>query len=420
MFSEVKSEFEHDTMEAATKAAFDDAAATGGRVFPCVVSRQGSRVTITTAFPMAFIGKHVRADSVVKGSNPLHHTNRPLMPEHVRTIYNYLKSNPDRYLLPPVTLNVRKMPQVHVIRTNAAVRAGYMIIADETMFYVTDGQHRIAAIAGHHAGKTFTPGIIDEKEDMGNNAVSVLIIIEPEMAQIHQDFADAAQTKQIPASLLAAYNMREPINRVLSRIVEETPLFKGRIDATSKTLPKASPAMFLLNQVRGLLKELLAGDYALSDEQLSRIAAQRLGAPSQQDKFMAETLTLLSVLSQKMEPWMRIADIPTDGTGGSQIIPNLRQKYLNMTASGLVIIGRVAYEINKDPGDSQKLLQYDRLATRINWRRDADIWRGNVVADGGRLVTLRTAINRAAEAAKRELRLAGDGTGLFAAEFTNE
>lgn len=403
--SEVTREFEHDSMADAATAAMDDATSTGGRVFPCVVSHQGDRLTITTAFPMSLIGKHVKADSAVKGGNPLNHTNRPLMPEHVKTIYNYLKNNADRYLLPPVTLNVRKMPQVHVVRTNAAVRAGYLVITDETMFYVTDGQHRIAAIAGHYAGRNFTPGIIDEKEDMASNAISVLIIVEKEIAQIHQDFADAAQTKQIPASLLAAYNMREPINRVLTRIVEESPLLKGRIDSTSKTLPKASPAMFLLNQIRGFLKELLAEDYGLGDEQLSRIAAQRLGSRDQQDKFVEETLTLLRILTEKMEPWARIAAVPTDGTGGTQVIPDLRPKYLNMTASGLVIIGRTAYEINKFPTDEEKVSWYECLATQIDWRRDAEIWHGNVIAEGGKLVTLRTAINQAAQAVKSQLGL---------------
>lgn len=405
IFTEVTSEIEHDSMEAAMRTAMEDGATSGGRVFPCIVSKQGERSNITTAFPLSFIRKHVKADSVIKGGNPRDHTNRPLMPEHVKTIYDYLKNNADRYLLPPVTLNVRKMPQIHVVRMNAAVRAGYLVITDETIFYVTDGQHRIAAISGHHAGKNATPGVIDEIEEMGSDAISVLLVVESEMDQIHQDFADAAQTKQIPASLLATYNMREPINRVLTRIVEESPFLKGRLDSTSKTLPKASPAMFLLNQLRGFLKELLAGDYALSDEQLSRIAAQRLASQEQQDKFVEETLTLIRILAAKMEPWSRIVAVPTDGTGVTQVIPDLRQKYLNMTSSGLVIIGRIAYDINKLPTDIEKMSLYENLATQIDWRREAVIWQNNVVTGAGKLVTLRAAINQAAKGVKTQLGL---------------
>jgi hypothetical protein len=85
------------------------------------------------------------------------------------------------------------------------------------------------------------------------------------MARIHQDFADAAQTKQIPASLLEAFNTREPVNRVLTKIVDESEFFRGGIDETSKSLSKNSPATFLLNQVPGMVKELPFHDYALAE-----------------------------------------------------------------------------------------------------------------------------------------------------------
>lgn len=400
--SGVTREIEHESVEAARNAANEDAASSGGRVFPCVVFIQGGRVCISTAFPLSFVAKHVKPDSALKGGDPRSTTNRPMIPEHVNVIRNYLKNNRNAYILPPVTLNVRKMPQVHVPRSNSAVRSGFLVVPDETVFYVTDGQHRIAAIAGHSGGKNPIPGVLAEDPEIGADGLAVLIVVEPELTRIHQDFADAAQTKQIPPSLLAAYNMREPVNRVLQQIVNKSELLRGRVDETSKTLPKLSQSLFLLNQVRSLLKELLVGDFGVTDDAFSRAAAQRLSTTEEQDAFVEQTLQLLNVLQAKMEPWNRIVSMPKSSSVANQI-PDLRRIYLNLTATGLVIIGHVAFEINKSALEIDRMNAYAALATKLDWHRTAALWRGKVVTTEGKLITMRGPVKEAAQAAMKAL-----------------
>jgi DGQHR domain-containing protein len=327
------------------------------------------------------------------------------MPDHVRTIKGYLDDNKEAYILPPVTLNIRQVPQLFVPVTNAAVRSGFLVVPDETVFYVTDGQHRIAAISGFQAGNKFVAGVLDEDPERGADGLAVLIVVEENLVRIHQDFADAAQTKQIPASLLAAYNMREPINRVLHRIVNESELLKGRIDETSKTLPKLSQNLFLLNQVRGMIKELLVGDYGLSDDALSRVAEQRLGRVDLQDSFVRQTLQLLEVLATKMDPWDKIAQLPIGGAQANQI-PDFRQEFLNLTATGLVILGHTAYEINKQKNlEADRLEAYSKLATEIDWHRSAALWQGTVMTPDGKLVTSRVPVKAAKDRVTKALRL---------------
>ena len=206
--------------------------------------------------------------------------------------------------MPPVTLNMRKQPRVHAHATNAAIKSGYLVVDDSTLFYVTDGQHRIAAISGHDESKRHVYGVIDENEDFRDHGMAVQIVYEPDIAMIHQDFADAAQTKSIPASLLAAYNMREPVNRVLAEIVEST-FLRGRVDETSKSLPKLSQNLFLLNQVRGFVKELLIGDYAMADVPLDRLAKERIGSREAQDRFVQSARRVVEILATEMMPWTR-------------------------------------------------------------------------------------------------------------------
>lgn len=403
MLSIVEKPFEHDSVAQARDAALEAAASTGGRVFPCQVFTQGERLMISTSFPFSFVAKQVAFDWAQKGGNPRTATNRPLMYEHVKSIRDYLLNNPSFYILPPVTLNIRHMPQVHVAKANVAVRVGFMVIDDSTVFYITDGQHRIAAVSGVPTAKPPLPGVLNISPEMANHGMSVMLVIEPEIERIHQDFADAAQTKQIPPSLLAAYNMREPVNRVLAKIIDRSPLLKGRVDETAKTLPKLSQNLFLLNQIRGFIKELLVGDYGMEEKAFSRNASERLATVAQQDSFIHQTLQLIEILTAKMMPWKDIVDLPL-GRAEANLIPDLRGEYLNMTATGLVIIGRVAYEINKMPSELDRLQKYSELATQIDWRRKAPIWKGTVV-NGDKLVTNRGPVGLAANAVKEALGL---------------
>jgi DGQHR domain-containing protein len=385
---------QHDSLIAAQQAANEAAAASGGRVFTCVVFQQGGRLMLTTAFSYAFLVRHVVAESAAKGGNPRAFTNRPVDTGHVRSIAKYLSDNEDDYILPPVTLNVRDVPAIHIPRGNFATTVGFVVIGDETRFSITDGQHRLLAISRR------SDALPDESKFM-SDSISVVIVIEPQLARIHQDFADAARTKQIPASLLAAFNTREPMNRVLTQIVDESSFFRGRIDETSKSLSKNASQTFLLNQVRGMVKELLFHDYALSEASIPARSAQEIRTAEQQDAFVKRTIAMLDTLTKHMTPWNSIVELPTAGGPANQVV-DYRQHYINMTATGLVIIGHVAYEIEKNPDADWREARYIDLATKVDWRRDAPIWQGNIITDG-KISTVRGPGRVAAQAVMKEI-----------------
>jgi DNA sulfur modification protein DndB len=385
---------EHDSLTAAQAAASEAASASGGRVFTCVVFQQGGRLMLTSAFSYAFLTRHVFPESAVKGGNPRTATNRPVDTSHVRSITKYLTDNEGNYILPPLTLNVRSVPAIHIPRGNFAMTVGFVVIGDETRFSITDGQHRLMAITRRSEN-------LPDDSTFLSDSISVVIVVEPDLARIHQDFADAAQTKQIPASLLAAFNTREPLNRVLTKIVDESQFFRGRIDETSKSLSKNSPAAFLLNQVRGMVKELLFHDYALSEASIPARSKQVIGTTEAQDAFVERTLAMMDTLTKRMAPWDAIVALPTSGGPANQVV-DYRKHYINMTATGLVIIGHVAYEIEKNPDAAWREERYTDLATKIDWRRDAAMWQGNIIT-GDKISTTRGPGRVAAQAVMDEL-----------------
>lgn len=408
----------HDGLDEALQAATSDAAASGARVFPCTVFQQGGRTMISTAFPYPFLARQVVADSAAKAGDPTNATNRPLIPDHVKTINNYVKTNPADYILPPLTLNARELPALHVPRGNFKYRLGFMVVGDETRFQVTDGQHRLVAIKGFGTGRTAITGLVDDADQrFDGDSLAVVIVVEPDIKRVHQDFADAAQTKQIPASLLAVYNTREPVNAVLTDLVERSALLNGRVDRTSKTLPKLSQSVFLLNQVRQFVKEFLFGDYALAETTVAKQSQQVIGTRAAQEEFVADAVALLDTLTENMPPWTAISELPKSG-GPAAKIPDYRQKFVNVTATGLVVIARVAYEIRKNPDAQWRTEQYKRLATEIDWRRNAPIWKGNIVSPEGKILTNRGPVKMAAEAVKKQLGLPTEDTFVAAAEST--
>jgi len=83
----------------------------------------------------------------------------------------------------------------------------------------------------------------------------------------------------------------------------------------------------------------------------------------------------------------------------------LRKEYISLTATGLVIIGRVAFEINKWLPESERLSKYIELATGIDWRRQAEIWQGSILLDSGKMLTNRAPVALAAKRVKEALGL---------------
>jgi DNA sulfur modification protein DndB len=378
--------YEFKTFDEARVAAVDAASGGGGAVFPCQVFTQGQRLMVTLTLPFATLGKHVEFRPASKGGDTRHTLNRPLMPEHVAGIFNYLRENKERYILPPVTLNADRMPELFTVQAGrSAVRGGYLVITDGTQFAVTDGQHRIAAIVGHNyaQGGKRIDGVLDVDSSFREHGLPVLLTIEPQLEQVHQDFADAAQTRPIPASLLAAYNTREPVNRVLSQVIDKSPLLRDRVDETSASVSKLSQHLFVLSQVRSFLKTFMLGDYALADDVFVKQSSVRLATLELQDEVVTNVLQLFSVLTEKMAPWSDIVGLKM-GAAESNVVPSYRAEYLNMSQAGLSVIGYIGYYATTNERDDEyRQTIYEALATDIDWKRSASMWRecGLIIPD---------------------------------------
>jgi DGQHR domain-containing protein len=314
------------------------------------------------------------------------------MNDHVDAIAQYLVENVGgKYILPPMTLNVQQTISLYEPDFNAEMKPVYIVVPITARLAVTDGGHR-------------TGGIIQALENLPaesrahfeGDAISVMITLESDMAQIHQDFADCSKTKALPPSQLAAYDRRNPANGLVLDIIDACPLFKGRIDSTSKTLSKKSNHLFLTNQVRQLVKELLVGDYGMADAAFEEKAKDILGS-SESDAYKTELVRFvefINAVTDAIPVLTDIAKLPTTGVVSNKVSDYREDGYVALSATGLVIIGRIGHEMFKSENKGWKDI-VGRFA-EINWKRSGPLWDGNVVRDG-KIVTLRAAVKAGVE-----------------------
>lgn len=372
---------EFKTAEAAQIAASQEAASTGGTALPAIMFRQGDRYMLTTALLMPIVRNRLQTNHAQKkgGVDDVRQaTNRPVMQDHVESVKSYLKSNiGGKYILPPLTLNARQPMSVYMADYDSSVMAVTIVIPPSVRLEITDGGHRRKAV--DEVDELLAEA---QRELFYKDAIAVMIICEENMDQIHQDFADASKTKPLPKSQLAAYDRRNPANGIVLDLIERCPLFLGRIDSTSQTLSKNSNRLFLTNQIRQMVKELLVGGYALSDEVFEQKAVEILESNTSPQyhldldrfvNFINEVTNAIPVLKQ-------VSDLPVTGVS-SQKIRDLRDEgYVCLQATGLVVLGRIGYELFKN--DMPNWESYAQKLSLVDWRKSAPIWQGNIIQSG--------------------------------------
>lgn len=385
---------------AAQQAAVEEASATGGQPFPAILFRQGTRAFASTALPMGVIRERVIVREVRRGDDPsavLRNANRPVMPDHTRSITRYLKNNMNKkYILPPMTLNVHQQIRMYVPDYPSDIIACIIVIPRTAKISVTDGGHRFMAL-------TSLEKQLDAEQltELDAQSIAAMISFEIDPLQSHQDFADASRTKPLPPSLIAAYDLRNPANGLVVDLIEECPLFKGKIDSTSKTLSKKSNRLFLTNHIRQMVKAILTGDSSLQDDDFVRKATDLLRerGSTEYDEEKRRITQFVNILTNSILVFSEIAPLP-EGRERDLISERRAEGYICLTATGLLIMAKVAYELFTKTRIYPNWPDYaQRLGTDINWRKTAPIWQDNIIS-GGKSFSNKGPLNKAFDAVK--------------------
>ncbi|MBD2043096.1 DNA sulfur modification protein DndB [Microcoleus sp. FACHB-672] len=356
------------TQQDAQSQAWADASTSGARVFVCHIYEQGKRNHLVFSLPFNLLlemAKLQTADTKKHKSNAEELINRPLMSPHVDEIAKYLLET-DNYILPPFIFNSKTPIKVFAFG-QGSVKLGYAVLPASVELYVTDGQHRLKAIEK----------AVKERPDLLNDSVTVLVVQEDDIDQIHQDFADCAKNKPIPPALLAAFDVSNVLSKLTRQLTKELIIFDGRIDKISKTLGKDPNYMFTMNQLRVGMAEFLYGS--------SR--KQVIESRSNQQKDESRTL-----LEKAKDFYLQFAEIndawklllkPAAQTVNLDLY-SMRQERIDFNTIGLQIISRVGYLIffGKTFSNEQRKELIHALAS-LDYRRNSELWKNSVVIDDG-------------------------------------
>jgi DGQHR domain-containing protein len=393
---------EHPTWEAAVAAAGSEAATTMASSAPVILYQQSSRQFLVASFPLPFIADRVKIDNLKKGEDPDAHYNRPLIPEHIRAIEEYLVGQAN-YILPPLTLCVEDALTVHVPKSSSTVKTGIVVLPHTLQFIVTDGQHRIKGI--QQAFK--------RNQNLAKDAIGVTIVNEGEMDKVHQDFVDCAQTKAISPALLTAFNVRDPLARLVREVAKEVVVFRDRIEKVATTVGKNSVNLFTMNQLRQGVAELLVGDSTPGQGQLRRDVIERIPDDAMMEHHLKRICDFYRNFAAANAQWAQIllaVERPAEDLVDTK---TLRETYLHFNATGLVIISRVGhYILQQDPANQ---IQHLEALASLDWMRSAEMWAGNVISDDGKLITQNSPVGAAVVKVKRAI-----GLDLTAAETKRE
>jgi hypothetical protein len=262
----------------------------------------------------------------------------------------------------------------------------FLVIPPSVRFAISDGQHRVESFDRVHR----LLGRDKEKTELFDlSSLAVMITLEDDSDQAHQDFADCAKTKPVVPSQLAVYDRRNPANGLVLDVIRDVALFRGKIDATSKNLSGKSSALFLTNTIRQVIKVFLAGDYGLNDERFEAIAKEELVfTDSPKYKAMRERIVdFYRKVTDAIDVYKEIASLQPDTF--KTTIPAYREKgYICLTGTGLTMLARMAYDIENDDNERQNLDRYIAQLGSIDWNKEARFWKdATVVSEDGKRVS---------------------------------
>jgi len=379
------------TQQEAQNQAFSDAATSGARPFMCHVYKQGGRYHLVFSLPMGQLVELARLQSAEAKKNKADaedKINRPLMPQHRDQIAKYLLET-DQYILPPFIFNCNTNIKVFAYGSEPVLN-GYAIIPNNVELYVTDGQHRLEAIKK----------VLPEKPQLKNDSVTVLVVQEEDIEQIHQDFADCAKNKPIPPALLAVFDVSDFLAKLTRKLSKELVIFDGRIDKISRSVGKDKGYLFTMNQLRVGISEFLFGT--------SKKQNIEINSNSNEYQIMVERAkTFYTMFAENNATW-RLLIQPARETNNLDLY-TLRQQRVDFNTVGFQVISRVGHYIffgqEFTPGQREILI---RALAGLDYSRDAKIWENTLVMDdevGNKKIIIQiSAVNKAVKVAIQALK----------------
>lgn len=275
---------------------------------------------------------------------------RVLNRARVPAIARYIANNAQEYILSSLCASVDGELEFEPIAPDGPLRSvGKLRIAMTATILINDGQHRRAAIEE----------ALRERPYLGDETISVVLFADRGLVRSQQMFADLNIHAVRPTkSLGVLYNHRDPLARLVRRIIHDIPLLRDFTELEKTTISNRSLKLFTLSSFYQATVELIGRD---SEDSFGE------GAQAVATQFWSEVI-------RHMPDWEKVAT--------RRVAPaELRRDYVHahgIALQAIAIAGLQLLELH--PTDWPKRLA--KLRT-IDWSRtNHELWEGRALVGG--------------------------------------
>lgn len=304
--------------------------------------------------------------------------NRPTDKAHVRGIKGYL--------------NVEKMPilgnlllaarenqiDFQSLQEDDGLEIGVLKIADDAVFEVVDGQHRVLAIleacreADQQADRAVRP-----YDFFAGDRIGVTIAVAGDRTKRRQDWHDINDTPKAPnKSVAMAFDTRSATGRLVRAVMNQVPVFhEDLIEDRANTVKKSDRRrLYTANNVGTALTAFVLGSTRKGKTQADREFEEKAGSPDKFTEVRAKTVEYFSALSG-LPGWKDTLELGDRIT--LEETQSIRETYVHLTGLGLNILGLLGSHCDRNGWDVGDFAGH--LATDIDWSRGNSFWHGVVL-----------------------------------------
>jgi DGQHR domain-containing protein len=218
-----------------------------GTELPAIKGKQGGRTFYVTNLPNAVFKTFLKG--VESAVEP---TQRPLDPRHADAIADYIRDNPDEYVIGALTFAVdRELPFKPLDGgENSEFSLGVLSLSLGANVHSLDGQHRREAIIK----------LQSESQSLSTDSTAVIFYVEPDLTKKRQMFSDMNSTsKKVSKSLNISFDNRDPFARAAKDLITQHPMLKDRVEQLAPRVKADSQDFFSLSSIQDALKKLYVG-----------------------------------------------------------------------------------------------------------------------------------------------------------------
>lgn len=288
---------------------------------------------------------------------------------HAAEIASYIAGEPETFILSPLVATINEQITFEPLRDGHQV-LGLLTIPMTAQLIVQDGQHRRLAIQK----------ILAKSPELAENTIPVMLFAEADVKRSQRLYRilNNAQVKSTRSKRVL--HEQSDLAALVQQLIDEVPLFQGRIELEKTTISNRSTALFTLSAIYQATQALLG---LHKDDQIEFESVEMARS------FWVE-------LSEIIPEWEKVVTQEVSAA-------YLRQNYVHAHTVMLIALGKAGHTLlAQHPTSWHAKL---RVLRSIDWSRsNTALWEGRAMALG-RMSKATNSIKLSTSAIKRALEL---------------